>query len=47
MSEAGSLDGLDLGAATDLPTVRGSMTGLTAAEGSLLSYDPTEGRDDS
>jgi len=27
MSEAGSLDGPDLGAATDLPTVRGSMTG--------------------
>jgi hypothetical protein len=50
MSEAGSLDGPDLdgpdlGAATDLPPVRGSMTGLTAAEGSLLSYDPIEGRD--
>lgn len=42
---AGSLDGPDLGAATDLPPVRGSMTGLTAAEGSLLSYDPIEGRD--
>jgi hypothetical protein len=46
MNEAGSLDGPDLGAATDLPPVRGSMTGLTAAEGSLLSYDPIEGRDD-
>jgi hypothetical protein len=46
MSEAGSLDGPDLGAATDLPMVRGSMTGLTAAESSLLSYDPIEGRDD-
>jgi len=45
MSEAGSLDGPDLGAATDLPPTRGSMTGLTAAEGSLLSYDPIEGRD--
>jgi hypothetical protein len=46
MSEAGSLDGPDLGAATDLPPVRGSMTGLTAAESSLLSYDRIEGRDD-
>jgi hypothetical protein len=46
MSESGSLDGPDLDAATDLPTVRGSMTGLTVAEGSLLSYDLTEGRDD-
>lgn len=45
MSESGSLDGPDLGAATDLPPARGSMTGLTAAEGSLLSYDPIEGRE--
>ena len=45
MSEAGSLEGPDLGAAADLPVARGSMTGLTAAEGSLLSNDPVEGRD--
>ena len=44
--EVGSLDGPDHGAATDLPPVRGSMAGLTAAEGSLLSYDPIQGRDD-
>jgi hypothetical protein len=47
MSASGSLNGPDLGAGTDLPPMRGSMTGLTAAEGSLLSYDPIEGRDDS
>jgi hypothetical protein len=45
MSESGSLGGPDLGAAADLPVVRGKGTGLTAAEGSLLSYDPIEGRD--
>jgi len=45
MSGSGSLDGPDLGAAVDLPPARGSMTGLTADEGSLLSYDPMEGRE--
>jgi hypothetical protein len=45
ISEASSLDGPDLGAATDLPSVRASMTGPTAAEGSPRSYDPIEGRD--
>jgi hypothetical protein len=45
MSAAGSLDGPDLGATADLPVARGHVTGLTAAEGSLLSHDPIEGRD--
>ncbi|TAK00915.1 MAG: hypothetical protein EPO36_06920 [Chloroflexota bacterium] len=48
MSEPGSvgaLDGPDLGASADLPVARSGMTGLTAAEDSLLSYDPIEGRD--
>lgn len=45
MSEPGSLGGPDLGAAADLPPARGAVTGLTAAEDSLLSYDPIEGRD--
>jgi hypothetical protein len=45
ISETGSLAGPDLGASADLPVTRRSKTGLTAAEGSLLSYDPVEGRD--
>jgi hypothetical protein len=45
MSEPGSLEGPDLGAAGDLPPIHGAKTGLTAAEGSLLSYDPVDGRD--
>ncbi len=39
------LAGPDLGATVDLPVAKGRRTGLTAAEGSLLSYDPVEGRD--
>lgn len=38
--------GLDLGSAADPRVTRAARTGLTAAESSLLSYDPVEGRDD-
>jgi hypothetical protein len=43
-SESGDLGGPDLGAGTDLPITPAPTTGLTAVEGSLLSYDPIEGR---
>lgn len=45
MSEDDALPGSDLGATADLSPVTGATTGLTAVEGSLLSYDPVEGRD--
>lgn len=44
MSEPGSLDGPDLGAAADMPPTRGKGTGLTAAAESALDYDPIDGR---
>lgn len=42
-SETGSDLTTDLGSTSDLPGER-ITTGLTAAEGSLMSYDPVEGR---